>query len=462
MKMKMQFIPTVIIVLAIMFVAAFVLVACNESVRKKKAPPSFVTHLDWSKNAVIYEVNVRQYTPEGTFEAFAEHLPRLKELGVDILWFMPIHPIGEKNRKGSLGSYYSVKDYVGINPEFGTLDDFKAVVEKAHELEMYVILDWVANHTAWDHEWIDKHPEWYEKNEEGEIFAPFDWTDVAQLDFSNQELRKAMTESLKYWITEADIDGYRCDVAGEVPTDFWNDARKELDQIKPVFMLAEAELPEHHSYAFDMSYAWELHHIMNSIAKGEKNINDLDNYFAKNDTLFPADAYRMNFITNHDENSWNGTAFERMGEAVEVFAVLSFTLPGMPMIYSGQEAGLDKRLKFFEKDTITWDTLVYSDLYSKLSFLRKQNEALWGGTSGGKLERVQTSADEHVYAFMRQKGDSHVIVIANLSPVQQSFEIKQKIGDNPWRDAMTGEMLDSSLTGAFNLDKWDYRIYTNM
>jgi glycosidase len=230
-----------------------------------------VFHPEWSKNATIYEVNVRQYTKEGTFKAFAEHLTRLRQMGVDILWFMPIHPISEKNRKGTLGSYYAVQDYKAVNPEFGTLEDFKSVVDQAHDMGFKVLIDWVANHTGWDNQWIKDHPEWYKKDSTGNMIAPFDWTDVAQLDYGNQEMREAMIDALSYWVSEADIDGYRCDVAGMVPVDFWANAREQLNEIKPVFMLAEDEseialLEE----AFNMNYGWEFHHIMNGIAKGKK------------------------------------------------------------------------------------------------------------------------------------------------------------------------------------------------
>ena len=319
------------------FFLSLLIVSCNVKT-EQKSPESKVNSPEWSKNAVIYEVNVRQYTPEGTFNAFAAHLPRLKELGVDILWFMPITPIGELNRKGSLGSYYSVKDYRDVNPEFGTMEDFKNLVAQAHEQGMYVILDWVANHTAWDNYLVEQHPEWYAKNDNGEMISPFDWSDVVQLDYNQPGLRDYMADALKFWVTEANVDGFRCDVAEMVPTDFWNRARAELDQIKPVFMLAEAEVPEHHEYAFDMSYGWEFHHIMNNIAKGTMNADNIQEYLTKEAGRFPANAYRMQFITNHDENSWNGTVFERLGDAVETMAVLSYTIPGMPLIYSGQES----------------------------------------------------------------------------------------------------------------------------
>ncbi len=259
--------------LILILLALIAFIGCKNEANNEQKIINYqeVKHPEWSKNANIYEVNIRQYTPEGTFNAFAEHLPRLKELGVDILWLMPIHPIGEKNRKGSMGSYYSVKDYFGINPEFGTEEDFKNLVNQIHELGMYVIIDWVANHTAWDNQLIYDHPEWYSKNEEEEIIAPVeDWSDVADLNYDVPEVRKYMTDALIYWVKDFNIDGYRCDVAGMVPTDFWNNARYELDKIKPVFMLAEANEPELHEFAFDMTYAWDLHFLWNEMAQGKK------------------------------------------------------------------------------------------------------------------------------------------------------------------------------------------------
>jgi len=458
MKIKMLTTPIIVTILAVLVLGGLLFAGCKQKQRKNPGPESNVTHLEWSKNAIIYEVNVRQFTPEGTFQAFKEHLPRLKELGVDILWLMPIHPIGEKNRKGGLGSYYSVQNYTAVNPEFGTLEDFKEVVEEAHALGMYVILDWVANHTAWDHAWIEEHPDWYTKDEKGEMIAPFDWTDVAELDDSNEELWTAMIEEMKFWITQADIDGFRCDVAGEVPTAFWNRARKELDEVKAVFMLAEAEVPEHHFEAFDMSYAWELHHIMNSIAKGEKNAEDLDTYFIKQDTIFPADAYRMTFITNHDENSWNGTEYERMGDAVNTFAMLSYTLPGMPMIYSGQESAFNKRLAFFEKDTIDWGDYSLSGFYKDLTNLKKDNPALWSGISGGEMKRLKTSDDASIYAFSRQKDDNVVIVMANLSNVPVGFTIKVKANNFDLKEWLTGTDFEISKNNKMLLAPWEYKV----
>ncbi len=309
-------------------------IACKPATNNQEKNTEYqkVKQVEWSKNLSIYEVNIRQYTPEGTFNAFAEHLPRLKELGTDLLWLMPIHPIGEKNRKGTMGSYYAVKDYYGINPEFGTEEDFINLINKIHELEMYVIIDWVANHSAWDNELINKHPEWYKKNEEGEIVPPVpDWTDVAGFNFEIPEMQDYMIDALKYWVKDFNIDGYRCDVAGMVPVEFWNNARYELDKIKPVFMLAEADEPELHEYAFDMTYAWTMHFLWNEIVEGKKTVDDLINQYETEKTKYNLSDYRMNFTSNHDENSWKGTAIERLGDATKVFAVLSVTAPGMPV-----------------------------------------------------------------------------------------------------------------------------------
>lgn len=425
--------------------------------------PSGISHPDWSRNAVIYEVNIRQYTPEGTFNAFEPHLPRLRQLGVDILWLMPVHPIGELNRKGSLGSYYSVKDYKAINPEFGTMEDLKSLVREAHEMGFHVILDWVANHTAWDHPWMQEHPEWYTRDSLGKVVSPFDWTDVAALDFDDKALWDEMVDAMRYWVVEADIDGYRCDVAGMVPTEFWNLARKELDRIKPVFMLAEAEVVEHHAAAFDMSYAWELHHIFNELAQGNKNANDLEEYFLRQDSVFPASAYRMTFITNHDENSWNGTVEERLGPAGPVMAVLSYTLPGMPLIYSGQEVGLNKRLAFFEKDEIDWQAgSATAAFYSELNGLKKNTQALWNGIYGGRMERVTTTHPEKVFAFTRTGADGLcVLVLANLSNEPVRVVPEGDLNLVGYTDLFTGEELYFGKERSLELSPWDYRVYVH-
>jgi glycosidase len=419
-------------------------------------------HVDWSKNANIYEVNLRQFTEEGTIKAFEKHLPRLKKMGVDILWIMPVFPVGELNRKGSLGSYYAVKDYKDINPEFGNIKDFKRLVKKAHKLGMYVILDWVANHSAWDNRWATEHPEWYQHAENGDFKSPFDWTDVIAFDYTNQMMRDSMVDALKFWITEADIDGYRCDVAGMVPTDFWERARVEMDEIKPVFMLAEDEdNPDLLKTAFDMNYGWTLHKLLNKIAQGENNANDIWDNIAWNNSVFPADAYRMYFTSNHDENSWNGTVTERMGVAGKPMAILTYTIPGMGLIYSGQEAGLDKRLRFFEKDTISWDENAYADIYTKLNNLKTENKALWNGEAGGSMTRLGDGSNYNVFSFYREKDGDKIITIINMSDKLQTFNIENKAVSGKFKDVFTGVDVDIIEDFEVELKPWGYLVLTN-
>ncbi|NLZ95743.1 MAG: alpha-amylase, partial [Bacteroidales bacterium] len=309
---------------------------------------------------------VRQYTTEGTFSAFEQHIPRLQELGVDILWFMPIQTIGEVERKGSLGSYYSIQNYTEVNSEFGTLADFKSVVEKAHASGMKVILDWVANHTSRDAVWLENE-DWYVTDSLGNVEAPYDWSDVAKLNYNNDDMSETMLENMLWWVREADIDGFRCDVANEVPTVFWERATDSLKALKPnIFMLAEAEEPELNSKAFDAYYAWDFHHKMNMVAQGDGNVDSLRASLNKMNTRFDDRAIPMYFTSNHDENSWSGTEFERMGDAVTAFTALSYVLPGMPLIYNGQEVGFDRRLEFFEKDNIDWSAVVSKDEFTDL------------------------------------------------------------------------------------------------
>lgn len=435
------------------------------SCKTKPAADIKANYPEWVKNAVIYEVNTRQYTPEGTFKAFEAHLPRLKELGVDILWFMPIHPIGELNRKvpegmkSSLGSYYSVRDYKGVNPEYGTEEDFTNLVKKAHEMGFKVIIDWVANHSAWDNAWVTEHPDWYVKDSvTGKIVAPFDWTDVAKLDYKNQEMRKEMIASMKYWVEKCDIDGFRCDVAGEVPVDFWEQARVELEKIKPLFMLAENEdKPELLKKAFDANYGWGMHHVMHNIAQGKDSVNAIVKQVLKVDSITPKNAFQMNFITNHDENSWNGTAQEKFGAGENAFAVLTYTLPGMPLIYSGQEAGLNHRLAFFAKDTIDWTKNDYSPFYKKLDELKHTNEALWNPPYGGTFEMIRNNQPRKVLSFIREKGKNRVVVIANLSNEKVTVNLKGDKADGEYTDVFSGAQftLNSSNLN-LSLDPWGY------
>lgn len=414
---------------------------------------------EWSYNKAIYEVNIRQYSKEGNFKAFEKRLPDLKKLGADILWLMPIHPIGKENRKGSLGSYYSVQDYKAVNPEFGTLDEFKSLVKLIHKMGMYVIVDWVANHTAWDIIWIEEHPEYYTMDSLGNIISPNpDWTDVADLNYDNTALWDEMINSLKFWVEECDIDGYRCDVAGMVPIKFWIEARTELQKIKPVFMLAEWDTPEVH-LAFDMTYDWEVHKIMNQIAKREKTAVDLKNQLLNEEREFSENDFRMQFTSNHDENSWNGTVFERLGDGVEAFAVLSCVIPDMPLVYTGQEAGNNKRLSFFEKDTVQWKEYELFDIYSKIITLKKNNKALFNGDRGGKMVFLECKSKENIFAFTRSSGKDKVLAIFNLSDQPQEFELTGKSLQGSYKNFFTGKLESFVSKVSINLNPWEYRIY---
>ncbi len=442
-----------------------IFVSCNNEVPQQDetkdeataiAPKVENLPLEWTKNANIYEVNVRQYTEEGTFNAFAEQLPRLKNMGVDILWFMPIHPIGKENGKGSLGSYYSISDYKAVNPEFGNMEDFKNLVKLAHENDMYVLIDWVANHTAWDHHWMETNPEYYELNEDGEMFGPYDWTDVVSLEYSNMEMRAEMIDALEFWVREADIDGYRCDVASEVPTDFWVDARKQIEKIKPVFMLAESEESDLLEYAFDMNYGWEFHHIMNGLAKGEKGRNELVEYFKKENENTPERAYKMYFITNHDENSWNGTINERLGAAADAMAVMTFTLHDMPLIYSGQEAANAKRLEFFEKDVIEWKDYSKVKFYSMLIGMKHNYQALWNGAYGGELNIFETD-NENVFLYSRKGEDAEVFVMINMSNDKQIVTPTQN-SITDLKSSLKSNVKINKAGIAFEMGPWGYTV----
>ncbi|MBL4651553.1 MAG: alpha-glucosidase C-terminal domain-containing protein [Flavobacteriales bacterium] len=435
----------------------------KEEIAEKETSGSYVkTTPEWSKNATIYEVNLRQFSPGGTFKEFEKEIPRLKEMGIDILWLMPIHPIGEKNRKGTLGSYYSVKDYKAVNPDHGTLDDFKSLVNTAHELEMKVIIDWVANHTAFDNVSIDEgHIDWYTPDSTGNIQPPIgtDWWDVADLNYDNKEMRLAMIDALKFWVEECDIDGYRCDVADWVPTDFWNEARVALDEVKPVFMLAEAENPELHEKAFDMSYGWHFHFVMNEIYEGKKSVKDIREYLGGKAKEFPEGAYRLHFTSNHDENSWKGYTAERLGDAVKTFAVLSATMEGMPLVYNGQEASLAKRLEFFEKDTIDWSNLEMAEFYKKILQLNHNNKALWNGSYGGEIQIVSSETDTTGFAFVREKDENKVLCIFNFSGKEKSITLENERAEGVYKELFSGKELILMNEEKIRLEPWGYRVY---
>lgn len=426
------------------------------------APKNYVEvkHPEWSRNATIYEVNVRQFTPEGTFKAFESHLPRLKEMGVDIIWLMPINPIGVEKRKGTLGSYYSVKDYYGVNPEFGTMEDFKALVKKIHSMGMHVIVDWVANHSAWDNPLAKEHPDWYSKTPEGH-FQPtpwYDWEDIIDFDFDNPDLRKYMTDALKFWVKEADIDGYRCDVAGFIPVDFWENARAELDRIKPVFMLGEWESRDLHKKAFDMTYSWSLWEKMHAVAKDGKSLGGLTEYMAHDVSTFPKNAYRMTFTENHDKNSWEGNQYSNFGDALPASMVLACTVNGMPLVYSGQEAGLDRSLKFFDKDPIVWKKHPFADMYKTLFALKHSNQALWNGGYGGEMIRIFNDKPQQVISFSRSKNGQQVIPVINYSAQPATVKLDSRYQKGNYRELFSGKEFELKGDDVMELQPWGYLV----
>ena len=425
-------------------------------------PQPYVTleHPAWSRNATIYQVNTRQFSEEGTFAAVQRELPRIKALGADILWLMPIHPIGVQNRKGTLGSPYSVRDYFRVNPEFGTLGDLKSLVDAAHELDMYVILDWVANHTAWDNPMREEHPEWYERDLNGD-FTPtpwWDWSDIIDLDYSRPGLRQYMTEAMTYWVSEAGIDGYRCDVAGFVPVDFWENVRRELDEIKPVFMLAEWESRDLHARAFDATYAWSWSKAVLDIVNGNAGLGKLFVYYSWRESAYPRQAMRLVGVSNHDANAWEHTPMEAFGEAMNAVIVLSVVGDGIPMIYNGQEAGNEKRLEFFEKDPIKWREHPTGELYRKLFALKKANTALWNGQWGATMVRIWNSAPDEVLSFVRENEKNKVFAIINFSPNEQLVNFTDGPFDGEYRDYFSGESLTVTDDTSLVLPAWGYQV----
>ena len=437
------------------------------SCAKQESQP--LKHPKFAYNATIFELNTRQLTPEGTFAAAEAELPKLKEMGVDIIWIMPLQPIGKLTRKGTLGSYYSIIDYCEFNPEFGTREDFEHFLAKAHELGMKVILDWVANHTAPDSEWT-KNEGWHYRDEDGNLMVQYDWTDISKLNYDNEDMRAAMKEAMHFWMDEIGIDGFRCDVAGEVPTDFWNDAMGELRQTHPdMFTLAEDEDKafELCESAFDMYYGWTLHHLMNGVAQGTKSVQDLWDYFAKADTTVEDYAIRMNFISNHDENSWSGDEYERMGAAVQALTAFTYVIPGMPLIYTGQEYGNHHRLEFFEKDCIDRDdNCPMRPLYKRLNDMREQNPALHSPELGAKMVRLATDNDK-VFACARQaflpccKKTNTVVSIINMSGSKQQVTVNADRFAGEYDD-FNDEEITLAASYAITLQPWQFVILTDM
>jgi len=425
-----------------------------------------IAHPAWSRSAVLYEVNIRQYTPEGTLAAFARQLPRLDSLGVDVFWLMPVQPIGVKNRKGVLGSYYSVRNYTAVNPEYGTSPDFRRLVDDIHRRRKHVILDWVPNHSSFDNVWVAQHPDWYLHKADGTIMNArdnedheTDWTDVAELDYSKPALRAAMIAAMRWWVDSMHVDGFRCDVAGGVPMDFWIEARRALAASRrDLFMLAEAEGPKFHA-AFDATYGWELHHLLNEIAQGKKPTTELDAYLARERASYPRDADRMYFTSNHDENSWNGTEFERMGPNHRAAFVLAATLQNsLPLLYTGQEASLAKRLRFFEKDTVDWRGASLAPFYRAMFDLKHANHALWNGAEGGDQLRLETTGAERVYAFTRTRGANTVLVAVNFAATPAQLSFRNLSHPGAYTDWFSKSRVPLGATGTIDVPANGYRV----
>ncbi len=441
----------------------FYITTMSQQTDSRYQPQKYVelTNPDWVKNATIYELNIRQFSQEGTFKAIEKQLPRLKKMGINIIWLMPVQPIGVVNRKGSLGSYYSVKDYLKVNPEFGTEADFRSLVKAIHAQGMYVILDWVANHSSWDNPLATQHPEWYSRGRNGKFQStPWrDYDDIIDFDYSQPGLRKYMTEALKFWVKEYDIDGYRCDVASFVPIDFWENTRKELDAIKPVFMLAEAEDKELHRKAFDATYNWTLWNILHQIAINNKNVKTLgEAYIAEHVSIFPKEGIRMNFIDNHDKNSWEGNQYSNFGPALKAATVFTAMMDGMPLVYSGQEAGLDRSLLFFEKDPIEWKKHENEALYTTLFALKHKNQALWNGKYGGEMVRIMNDKMDQIISFVREKNADKVITFINLSmeKVQVNFDTSYDSGN--YTNLFTGKPQRISEKMTITMEPWEYLV----
>lgn len=491
-------------ILAIAAVVSVIYLASCKSEKAKSAEESTTTESvtyenprvpDWHKNATIYEVNMRQFTPEGTFQSFESHIPRLKEMGIDILWFMPINPISVKNRKGEMGSPYAIADYKAVNPDMGTMDDFKHMLQAIHDAGMYCIIDWVPNHTGWDNPWITEHPDWYTQDKDGNIIDPIDyntgkswgWTDVADLNYDNQEMRLAMIDAMKWWITDVGIDGFRVDVAHGVPVDFWAQWRDAMYALEPLFMLAEAEVPAIvNNGAFVMDYGWEMHHLLNEIAayQGQRGADatklvsgniqegaeehlekktalDIDKMLAKKAGQY-SKGYQMNFTSNHDENAWAGTEMSRMGEGHLAFAVLTCTFDGMPLLYTGMESAMDKRLEFFKKDEVPWGDYKYAGFYKTLFDLKHRNQALWNGEHGGKLNKINTNNDEDLYAFTREKNGDKVVVVINLSKNDHTIELSGDSFVGEYKNVFANnEAITLSEGQSMELPAWGYVVLSN-
>jgi len=403
----------------------------------------------------MYEVNLRQYTPEGTFKAFAKHLPRLKDMGIQTLWFMPVTPISLKKRQGALGSYYACSDYVSTNSEFGKISDFKALVKQAHLAGFKVIIDWVANHTGWDHKWTKTNPEFYKRNADGNFYDSNNWNDVIDLNYYDHAMRREMIEAMRFWVVGCDIDGFRCDMAHLVPLDIWREARIALDEIKPLFWLAETE-HVNYQHVFDCSYAWHWMHETEKFSKDQIGVSDLVNTLKGYEQKTRPGTSHLFFTSNHDENSWNGTEYEKYGPAAKAFAVLSCTWNGIPLIYSGQEIPNMERLKFFDKDAIQWaQKNLLHDFYKTLLQLRKRNPAMGTGDINVLTGFIKISSDKSILAWHRKLLEKEVIVFLNLSSYEHEVIIEDEHIAGRYSNIFDDTTIDFSIKKSIQMPPWD-------
>lgn len=420
---------------------------------------------DWVNQAIMYEVNVRQYTEEGTFKAFEQHLDRLKEMGINTLWFMPIYSIAQENKKGTLGSYYSIQDYKSVNSEFGTMDDFKELVNTAHDKGFKIVLDWVANHTGFDHTWITEHPDYYVKDENGDIISPLntDWDDVAQLNFQNNDMRAAMIDAMKFWVQDIGVDGFRCDYAQGVPIDFWETARTELDKIKPIYMVAEDGTNSDSllNKAFDSNYNFALYDSLKLSSKVNNGAADVSKKITSD---LPYAAFKMNFIDNHDKNSWDGTMESRFGkDTIGALTTIMFTAEGMPLVYSGDEEDINLSLQFFEKDNINFGDYKYKDLLTALCHIKTENTPLYNGIYGAKVKMIKNDT-KSVLSYTRKKDGTKITVIVNLASKEQNVKYDDSIskgtvllhGDSTGKVDTSGAELDTKQVN--KLQPWEYYV----
>lgn len=420
--------------------------------------------IDWALDTNIYEVNLRQYTIEGTINAFRQHMPRLKDMGVDVLWFMPLTPISQKHRKGSLGSYYACSSYTKINPEYGTDEDFLELVKESHALGLKVIIDWVANHTGCDHEWTSMYPDFYKKNSEGEFYDQHGWDDVIDLDYTNPNLRNEMIESMRHWITKFNIDGFRCDMAMLTPVDFWHEARQALQETKNLFWLAELDPLDNLDYmnVFDSAYTWRwMNAAKQTKDEGAQQIHHLKYVLSQYLNELPQTACPAWFTSNHDENSWNGTEYEKYGEMAIPLAVFSATWKGVPLIYSGQELPNQKRLKFFDKDIIEWnENPSLHDFYKQILNLRKAVPAFKSTPAPENCTFLGNSVDHHVLSFMRKDDESVAIIAINLSPYHLDhveLTLNNQLGS--FTEYFSSAVKEVTGHLYINLPAWSYQIW---